>query len=75
MPVSLALQIVGANITQKLSTVVLGRSFVDLGFERKTFHNVRGYVVVRRSADEMRAWRTVMAQRRDDTNTDVTDSF
>lgn len=61
MPVSLALQIVGAGITQKLSTVMLGRAFVEQGFERRTSHNVRGYVVVRRSAEEMRSLRSMMA--------------
>ena len=75
MPVSLALQIVGVGITQKLSTVSLGRAFVEQGFERRTFRNVRGYVVVRRSAEEMRSLRCVMAQERSDTDTDDTDSF
>ncbi len=75
MPVSLALQIVGANITQKLSTVSLGRAFVEQGFERRTFRNVRGYVVVRRSPEEMRSLRCVMAQGKGDTDTDVTDVF
>ena len=73
MPVSLALQVVGANITQKLSTVSLGRAFVEQGFERRTFRNVRGYVVVRRSPEEMRSLRGVMAQGKGDT--DVTDVF
>ena len=83
MPVSLALQIVGAGITQKLSTVVLGRAFVEQGFERRTSHNVRGYVVVRRSAEEMRSLRAQMAvspgassESGDvDTHTDDTDVF
>jgi len=75
MPVSLALQVVGANITQKLSTVSLGRAFVEQGFERRTFRNVRGYVVVRRSPEEMRSLRGVMAQGKGDTDTDVTDVF
>ncbi len=75
MPVSLALQVVGANITQKLSTVSLGRAFVEQGFERRTFRNVRGYVVVRRSPEEMRSLRGVMAQVKGDTDTDVTDVF
>ena len=72
MSVSLALQIVGANITQKLSTVMLGRAFVDQGFPRRTFHNVRGYIVVRRSAEEMQAVRRAMAA---NTDTDDTDDF
>ena len=72
--VALALQIVGANITQKLSTVMLGRAFMELGFEKKTYHNVRGYVVVRRSADEMHSMRQMMATS-SDTDTDDTDGF
>ena len=75
MPVALALQIVGAGITQKLSTVSLGRAFTELGFRRKTFRNVRGYVVVRRSAEEMRSIRQAMAAGPSDTDTDVTDVF
>ncbi len=69
--VAMALQIVGANITQKLSTVMLGRAFVELGFEKKTVHNIRGYVVVRRSAEEMRSMRYQMAN----TDTDNTPVF
>jgi hypothetical protein len=61
MPVSMALQIVGAGITQKLSTVMLGRAFKELGFQSKQSHGVRGYIVVRRSAEEMRSLRTQMA--------------
>ena len=71
MPVSLALQLVGANITQKLSKEMLGRAFSELGFERKTFHNVRGYIVVRRSAEEMKAWRCSMAQNTDTLDTPI----
>jgi len=73
--VALALQIVGAGITQKLSAIALGRAFVELGFERRTFRNVRGYVVVRRSADEMRSLRHAMASDSSNTDTDVTDVF
>ena len=71
MPVSLALQLVGANITQKLSKEMLGRAFIELGFERKTFRNVRGYIVVRRSAEEMKAWRCSMAQNTDTLDTPI----
>jgi hypothetical protein len=53
----MALQIVGANITQKLSTVLLGRAFKELGFRFKKSNGVRGYIVVRRSSDEMRSLR------------------
>ena len=53
----MVLQIVGANITQKLSTVMLGRAFVGLGFRFRTVRGYRHYQVVRRSADEMRVMR------------------
>ena len=69
-----ALQLVGCNITQKLSTVALGRAFVNQGFAKKTVHNVRGYVVVHRSAEEMQATRRLMAHGAD-TDTDDTDVF
>ena len=72
MPVSMALQIVGANITQKLSVVWLGRAFVELGFQKKTYNNVRGYLVVRRSAEEMRSLRSIMAQSAADDHTEDT---
>jgi len=64
--VALALQMVGAGITQKLSSVLLGRAFMELGFERRTCRNVRGYIVVRRSPEEMRSLRSVMAQEASD---------
>ena len=66
--VAMALQVVGANITQKLSSVMIGRAFRELGFQAKTSHNIRGYIVVRRSAEEMRAMRQQM------TNTDTDDT-
>ena len=61
LPVSLALQIVGANITQKLSSVLLGRSFKDMGFRFKKSNGIRGYIVVRRSIEEMRVRRQQLA--------------
>ena len=66
--------LVGCNITQKLSSVALGRAFVNQGFAKKTVRNVRGYVVVRRSAEEMQASRRLMAHEAD-TDTDDTDVF
>ena len=78
--VALALQMVGAGITQKLSSVLLGRAFMELGFERRTCRNVRGYIVVRRLAEEMRSLRNVMAQESPDptpapdANTDTDDT-
>ena len=72
--VAYALQLVSANISQKLSTVALGRAFVNQGFQKKTYRNVRGYVVVRRSAEEMLSIRRLMAHGAD-TDTDDTGVF
>ncbi len=72
--VAYALQLISANISQKLSTVALGRAFMNQGFRKKTYRNVRGYVVIRRSAEEMLSIRRLMAHEAD-TDTDDTDVF
>ena len=72
--VAYALQLISANISQKLSTVALGRAFVNQGFKKKTYRNVRGYVVIRRSAEEMLSIRRLMVHEAD-TDTDDTDVF
>ena len=61
IPVALAMQIVGANISQKISKEAMGHAFIDLGFERKTYRNVRGYVAVRRSQQEIDLMRKGLA--------------
>ena len=61
IPVALAMQIVSANISQKISKEAMGHAFIDLGFERKTFRNVRGYVAVRRSQQEIDLMRKGLA--------------
>ena len=80
MSVALAMQIVGVGITQKLSTVSLGRAFVEQGYERRTYHNTRGYIVMLRTGEEMRMIRHLMAhdstaetKNETDTHTDDTD--
>jgi len=55
MPVSRALQIVGGNMTHQLSAIRLGRAFTDLGFEFRRTKSSRGYIVVQRSAEEIRS--------------------
>ena len=72
--VAYALQLISANISQKLSTVALGRAFVNQGFQKKTCRNVRGYVVMRRSTEEMLAIRRLMVHE-GDTDTDDTGVF
>ena len=55
MPVARALQIIGGSISQKLNVFYLGRAFKDIGFERVVRNHIRGYIVVQRSADEIRS--------------------
>ena len=62
LPATVVMQTVGANVTAKLSTIMLGRALVELGYRYRVVHGYRRYLVVRRSADEMR----VMRQTRSD---------
>ena len=55
MPVARALQVVGIGIIQKLNTFSLGRAFRDLGFEKAVRNHIRGYIVVQRSSEEIKA--------------------
>jgi predicted P-loop ATPase len=66
MPVARALQIVGGGITQKLSAFSLGRAFTELNFEKVVRNHMRGYIIVQRSAEEIKARQRMLG-------TDVTD--
>ena len=61
MSVARAMQLVSANISQKLSAVYLGRALGEQGFRRVKYNGVRGYIVVCRSGDEMHAVQQSMA--------------
>ena len=61
MSVARAMQVVSANISQKLSAVYLGRALGELGFRRVKHNGVRGHIVVCRSGDEMHAAQQSMA--------------
>ena len=61
MPVSRAMQIVGGNMVHQLSAVRIGRAFVELGFECKRTKATRGYIVVQRTADEIKSRLQTMA--------------
>ena len=61
MPVARAMQIVSANISQKLSAVHLGRAFNDLGYKRVKHGSQRGYIVVQRTGEEMAAAQRIIA--------------
>ena len=62
MSVARAMQIVSANISQKLSAVHLGRALSELGFRRVKYQGVRGYIVVCRKPDEMQMEQRKMAR-------------
>ena len=56
-----ALQIVGGNMVHQISPVRLGRAFTDLGFEFKRTKSSRGYIVVQRTAAEIKSRLQLMA--------------
>ena len=62
MPVALAIQIIGGNNAGSLSKERVGRAFMDLGFQSKRKATSRGYIVVRRSAEEMKIYRIQLAE-------------
>ena len=54
MPVARAMQIIGGNTTQKLSPIMIGRAFMELGYECRRTNHSRGYIVVQRSGLEIK---------------------
>ena len=66
MSVARAMQLVSANISQKLSAVHLGRALGALGFRRVKCRGVRGYLVVCRKAEEIQMVQQSMALDADD---------
>ena len=56
MSVARALQIISNGISQKLSAVNVGRAFSDLGFKRVRTNSNRGFIVVCRTAEEIKAY-------------------
>ena len=61
MSVARAMQLVSANISQKLSVVYMGRAMGELGFRRVKYNGVRGYIVVCRNGEEIHAAQQMMA--------------
>lgn len=60
------MQIVGGNTVQQLSDVRLGRAFRDLGFTCKRNSQGRGYIVVCRTAEEIKSRQRMLAASDDD---------
>ena len=54
--VARALQIISNGISQKLSAVNVGRAFSDLGFKRVRTNSCRGFIVVCRTPEEIKAY-------------------
>ena len=70
MPVSRAMQIVGGNTVLTLSDVRLGRAFRDLGFACKRNSQGRGYIVVCRTTEEIKARQHMLAACDDQTESE-----
>lgn len=49
-----AMQIIGCNITQKLSSQKISKAFGDLGFNRLRTKHSRGFIAIIRTAEEIR---------------------
>ena len=56
MSVARALQMISNGISQKLSAVNVGRAFSDLGFKRIRTNSSRGFIVVCRTPEEIKAY-------------------
>ena len=54
--VARALQMISNGISQKLSAVNVGRAFSDLGFKRVRINSSRGFIVVCRTPEEIKAY-------------------
>jgi len=54
MPVSRAVQIMGGSIAAKLSAVLVGKAFSDQGYQQIIQKHNRGYIVVQRTAEEIK---------------------
>ena len=65
MPVSRALQIVSGNISQKINAVMLGQAFTAQGYQYRRTMNARGYIVVQRSAQEIKERQNSLAMTHD----------
>lgn len=52
--VARAIQLMGYNLGQKLSPIMVGRAFRELGFSHTKKSGINGYIAILRSNDEMR---------------------
>lgn len=73
MPTARILQCIGSNLTQKLSAVNVGRALNELGFERRQYNNIRGFIVVPRNGEEIAGFQRTLAIRAETEHADTTD--
>ena len=72
MSVARALQMISNGISQKLSAVNVGRAFSDLGFKRVRTNSSRGFIVVCRTPEEIKAYQhRLLMDAKPDSETDV----
>ncbi len=51
---SRALQVMGGNLSQKLNLNKISQAFIQLGFERKRYNSIRGFIVIERSGEHIK---------------------
>ncbi len=54
--VARAMQLIGSNISQRLSAVKIGKAFADLGFRKVRTKSSRGFIAIVRTAEDIRAY-------------------
>ena len=75
--VARAIQVMGAGLTQKLSSVAVSRAFRNLGFQSARTTRSRGFIAVARTSDEIKAYQLVQRQESisEDTNEPLDDGL
>ena len=59
---TMALQMIGGNLTYTLSKEKIGHAFAKLGFEYRRTATQRGYIAIHRTGVEMEAYRRQLAE-------------
>ena len=60
--VARAIQVMGAGLTQKLSSIAVSRAFRNLGFQAARTTHSRGFIAVPRTSDEIKAYQLIQRQ-------------
>lgn len=63
--VARVMQIISANLAQKLSPILVGKALKKIGFRPKRMESVRGYIMVARTANEIVSYQKCMAMNRE----------